>query len=104
MNALTFFIIQCGLRTIVRVRDANSPVLQSFGGRLIDATNERLTYNGGRSLTTAPPVGNVGMLDFNRTVNLPCAFTAFATCPLLPQQNKLSMRVDAGEMGPDQAS
>jgi uncharacterized protein (DUF1684 family) len=36
-------------------------------------------------------------LDFNRAVNPPCAFTAFATCPLPPKQNDLPVRIEAGE-------
>jgi len=31
-------------------------------------------------------------------VNPPCAFTPFATCPLPPEQNRLAVRVEAGEL------
>ena len=37
------------------------------------------------------------VLDFNRAENPPCAFTTYATCPLPPQENRLSVRVEAGE-------
>ena len=37
------------------------------------------------------------VLDFNRMQNPPCAFTAFATCPLPPKENRLPFRVPAGE-------
>jgi uncharacterized protein (DUF1684 family) len=37
------------------------------------------------------------VLDFNKAYNPPCAFNDFATCPLPPYQNKLALRVDAGE-------
>ena len=30
--------------------------------------------------------------------NPPCAFTPFATCPLPPKQNRLALRIEAGEM------
>jgi len=38
------------------------------------------------------------ILDFNQAVNPPCAFTPFATCPLPPPQNRLTVRVEAGEL------
>jgi uncharacterized protein (DUF1684 family) len=36
-------------------------------------------------------------VDFNRAYNPPCVFTEFATCPLPPPQNKLPVRIEAGE-------
>jgi uncharacterized protein (DUF1684 family) len=36
-------------------------------------------------------------LDFNRAENPPCAFNAYATCPLPPEENRLQVRVEAGE-------
>jgi len=39
-------------------------------------------------------------LDFNRAVNLPCAFTDLATCPLPPAENHLQIAVEAGEKIP----
>ncbi|EWM64324.1 MULTISPECIES: DUF1684 domain-containing protein [unclassified Micromonospora] len=39
-------------------------------------------------------------LDFNRAVNLPCAYTDFATCPLPPTENRLPVAVEAGEKIP----
>ncbi|NTU86233.1 MAG: DUF1684 domain-containing protein [Chloroflexales bacterium] len=163
LKALTLFVIQRGARTLIRVRDANSPALARFGGRrwfpvdeafLVEATfvpydppkvlaitnvlgdtseqtspgavvfslggqehrldvtgwrdgglalhfrdqtSGELTYGGGRGLITAPPEGGMVTLDFNQAVNLPCAFTAFATCPLPPAQNQLAVRIEAGE-------
>ena len=37
-------------------------------------------------------------LDFNRAKNPPCAFTDFATCPLPPAKNRLTLSVMAGEL------
>jgi uncharacterized protein len=66
-----------------------------------DATSGASTYGGGRTLSVvAPgPDGRVD-IDFNRTVNLPCAFTAHATCPLPPAENRLGVPVEAGERMP----
>ena len=36
-------------------------------------------------------------IDFNKAYNPPCAFTPFATCPLPPLQNRLPIRIEAGE-------
>jgi len=40
------------------------------------------------------------VLDFNRTANMPCAFTDHATCPLPPAENRLRVAVEAGEKAP----
>lgn len=167
VGSVTFFIIERGLRTIVRVRDANSPALASFGGRrwfpadetycvegvftpydppqllaitnllgdtssqfspgfvsftldgephkldatgwrdgglvlhFRDATNGELTYGGGRAVITSAPQDGLVTVDFNRTVNLPCTFTEFATCPLPPHQNRLTVAIAAGELLPE---
>ncbi|WP_190285651.1 DUF1684 domain-containing protein [Montanilutibacter psychrotolerans] len=63
-----------------------------------DRTNGHGSYGAGRFLdaTRPDPQGRV-TLDFNRTYNPPCAFTAFATCPLPPPENRLDLLVDAGE-------
>ncbi len=37
------------------------------------------------------------MIDFNKAYNPPCVFTPYATCPLPPPQNKLPIRIEAGE-------
>ena len=63
-----------------------------------DRTNATETYGGGRFLTVnAPDEQDRIFIDFNRATNPPCAFTAFATCPLPPRQNHLPVRVEAGE-------
>jgi uncharacterized protein len=62
-----------------------------------DQTNGKETYGAGRFLDTDPPKDGKVVVDFNTAYNPPCAFTAFATCPLPPAQNKLALRVEAGE-------
>jgi len=63
-----------------------------------DRTSGHGSYPAGRYLDTdAPgPDGHV-LVDFNHAYNPPCAFTPFATCPLAPPENRLDLRVDAGE-------
>jgi uncharacterized protein (DUF1684 family) len=63
----------------------------------MDGTTIRETYGAGRYLYIPLPANGRVPLDFNRAYNPPCAFNDFATCPLPPSQNRLSIRVDAGE-------
>lgn len=62
-----------------------------------DRSSGRETYGAGRFLKAVPPVGGRIRLDFNFAFNPPCAFTAFATCPLPPPENWLPFTVPAGE-------
>ena len=63
-----------------------------------DRTSGHGSYGAGRYLYAPMPdaQGKV-MLDFNHGYNPPCAFTAFATCPLPPPENRLDLAVTAGE-------
>ena len=63
-----------------------------------DATNGRETYGAGRYMYTGLPKNGRVTLDFNRAINPPCAFTNFATCPLPPSSNRLSLPIEAGEL------
>jgi uncharacterized protein (DUF1684 family) len=62
-----------------------------------DATSGKETYRSGRFLYSDMPAADKVTLDFNKAYNPPCAFTAFATCPLPPKQNVLPVRIEAGE-------
>lgn len=63
-----------------------------------DQTTGKETYGGGRYLYADPPGADGKLIvDFNKAHNPPCAFTKFATCPLPPRQNRLALRIEAGE-------
>jgi uncharacterized protein (DUF1684 family) len=64
-----------------------------------DFTNGETTYGGGRFLELdAPQAGTPSMVvDFNKAYNPPCAFSAFATCPIPPPENRLALAIPAGE-------
>ena len=63
-----------------------------------DRTNGHGSYGAGRFLYAPMPDANGKVvLDFNQSYNPPCAFTAFATCPLPPPQNRLDLAITAGE-------
>jgi uncharacterized protein (DUF1684 family) len=79
------------------VLEGDSPELFFIFG---DETNRTETYGAGRFLYAEPAKDGKVILDFNRAYNPPCAFSAFATCPLPPKPNRLALRVDAGEKRP----
>lgn len=62
-----------------------------------DQTAGKETYGAGRFLDTDLPRDGAVVLDFNKAYNPPCAFTPYATCPLPPQENRLPVRIEAGE-------
>lgn len=66
-----------------------------------DAGSGRFGYGAGRFLRLAVPASLVDgtplTLDFNYAYNPPCAFTAFAACPLPPPENWLPLAVPVGE-------
>jgi uncharacterized protein (DUF1684 family) len=62
-----------------------------------DETSKDTTYPAGRYLYAQPPKDGKVIVDFNRAYNPPCAFSDFATCPLPPLQNRLPLRIEAGE-------
>lgn len=63
-----------------------------------DRTTGRETYGAGRMLYAPMPDENDRtVLDFNRAYNPPCTFTEFSTCPLPVPENRLDVRVTAGE-------
>jgi len=86
-------------------RDGHSyellPYQEEPGGDLFfviaDRTSGKETYGAARFLYAALPKDGKVILDFNEAYNPPCAFTRFATCPLAPPENRLDLRVTAGE-------
>ncbi len=83
------------------------PVLETPGSKqlffiLRDRTSSRESYGAGRFLYTDFPDHGLDqpgklILDFNRLENPACAFTAYATCPLPPRQNRLEVSLPVGE-------
>jgi len=62
-----------------------------------DLTTGKETYPAGRFFYSDLPKNGEVVLDFNKAYNPPCAFTPYATCPLPPKENHLSVRIEAGE-------
>jgi len=89
------------LKFTVNGRDCSlTPVLEEDGMLFIifnDKSSENETYKAGRFLYADKPVNGEVVLDFNKAENPPCAFTAFATCPLPRPENRLAVEIKAGE-------
>ncbi len=69
---------------------------------LRDTTSRTTSYGAARFLYTDFPDHGLDqpghlVLDFNRLQNPPCAYTAYATCPLPPPQNRLQIALPVGE-------
>jgi uncharacterized protein len=62
-----------------------------------DLTSGRETYPSARFLYLPMPAAGEFTLDFNYAENPPCAYNPYTTCPLPPLQNRLKVRIAAGE-------
>lgn len=62
-----------------------------------DLTSGKETYAASRFLDADPPKDGRVVLDFNQAYNPPCAYNPYTTCPLPPPQNRLAVRIEAGE-------
>lgn len=63
-----------------------------------DRTSGKETYGPGRFLYAPwPKEDGKLIIDFNKAYNPPCALNPFSTCPLPPPENRLDLRVTAGE-------
>lgn len=69
-----------------------------------DATNGEATYAAGRYLLDTAKSADLGsdaagrlILDFNFAFHPSCAFDPVWSCPLAPPENRLDLRIEAGE-------
>ncbi len=62
-----------------------------------DGTSGVETYGASRFMGAEILEDGTVDLNFNRAYNPPCAYTHYATCPLSPPQNILTVRIEAGE-------
>ena len=63
-----------------------------------DQTSGHETYGAARFLVTDGPQDGQVLLDFNKAVNPPCAYNPYTTCPLPLKENRLPIRIEAGEL------
>jgi len=62
-----------------------------------DLTNGNVTYLGGRYIDYTIPNSDTVTVDFNQAYNPDVAYDASHICPIPPSENRLPIRVEAGE-------
>ena len=68
-----------------------------------DKTSGELTYGGGRYIdSNIPDEGDKIILDFNKTYNPYCAYNHKYSCVIPPEENRLPLRIEAGEKNFDE--
>ncbi len=66
----------------------------------MDATNQDETYSGGRYLDPVSVGDNRFVVNFNLAYAPYCAYNDNFTCPIPPKENRLAVRIEAGEKNP----
>lgn len=90
-----------GLDYSLKVYQSESSVLESSDYLFLpylDATNGLTTYGGGRYIDLTIPDGDHIWLDFNKSYNPYCVYNALYSCPIVPRENFLPIKVEAGVM------
>jgi len=62
-----------------------------------DGTSGKESYPAARFLKAEAPVDGKVVIDFNRAYNPPCAYNPHTTCPMPTKENRLRIRIEAGE-------
>ncbi|RZW43323.1 MAG: DUF1684 domain-containing protein [Flavobacteriaceae bacterium] len=62
----------------------------------LDLTNGGETYGGGRYIDLKIPKGDHIEIDFNTAYNPYCAYNERYSCPIVPRENFLNIKVEAG--------
>ena len=66
----------------------------------LDATSGTETYGAGRYLDLEPEDDGTYALDFNLAYHPSCVYDPIYSCPLTPAENRLPVRIEAGERLP----
>ena len=78
---------------LIKIAEYKDHLFLPFG----DLTNNEETYGGGKYLDLKIPKTDQIILDFNQSYQPFCAYNAYDySCPIVPQQNKLPVRIEAG--------
>ncbi|RIA09028.1 hypothetical protein OE09_0856 [Flavobacteriaceae bacterium MAR_2010_72] len=62
----------------------------------LDDTNGEKTYGGGRYIEGRIPNGDTIQIDFNTAYNPYCVYNEKYSCPIVPRDNYLALKVEAG--------
>ena len=100
-----FFSVNLKFRVVGRLKvTSNSPFFlmktQEYKDYLFfpftDLTNGEESYSGGRYIDLHIPEGEEIVIDFNKAYNPYCAYASGFSCPIVPKENHLSLRITAG--------
>jgi uncharacterized protein (DUF1684 family) len=83
--------------TTYRLAGADGELNDSLFVPFLDATSGSDTYGAGRYLDLEPEDDATWTLDFNLAYHPSCVYDPRFSCPLTPAENRLSIRVEAGE-------
>lgn len=83
--------------TVYRYTGIEGKMQQGYFVPFKDATNGVDTYRPGRYVEGIPIGANGLLLDFNRAYNPYCNYNDQYSCPLVPRENTLSVKIEAGE-------
>jgi hypothetical protein len=83
--------------TAYRVASAGGEVHDSLFVPFLDATSGTETYGAGRYLDLDQEDDGTWTIDFNLAYHPSCVYDPRFSCPLTPAENRLSLRVAAGE-------
>jgi uncharacterized protein (DUF1684 family) len=76
---------------------ADADAMPSIFVPFLDATSGRETYGAGRYLDIEPEDDGTYSLDFNLAYHPSCVYDIGFSCPLTPAENRLPVRIEAGE-------
>ena len=85
----------------LNVYQSQSSILEGDNTLLLpflDDTNGLSSYGGGRYINIVIPESDSILLDFNMAYNPYCAYNERYSCPIVPKENYLPFRVEAGVM------
>jgi uncharacterized protein (DUF1684 family) len=88
--------VPCSL-TAYRMAGAGGEVRESLFVPFLDATSGTETYGAGRYIDLENEGDGTWTLDFNLAYHPSCVYDPRFSCPLTPAENRLPVRVEAGE-------
>jgi uncharacterized protein len=86
--------------TAYRLASSTGEVGDSLFVPFLDATSGTETYGAGRYLDLEPEEDGTYILDFNLAYHPTCVYDPRFSCPLTPAENRLPVRIEAGERLP----
>ncbi|MCD4698044.1 MAG: DUF1684 domain-containing protein [Bacteroidales bacterium] len=95
LNGQEFTLLAYQSKKLVEVKGEEAYLFIPFR----DGTSGKESYGGGRYVDCEiPDEGNTLILDFNKAYNPYCAYNPRFSCVIPPEENRLPVSIEAGEM------